>query len=285
MRLFIRNITLFSLIILTFFCLVMGVKYYITKNISFKESSDVRYLFLGASHPWHAIDDRMMQTGVNRSATSERYLFTYLRLKKILSENPQIDTVFIQCSSTDIWQHPDDKYFRESEMSKFLPLYYPYFGKEEWQIYYPHLRDVIPILIQKSVSPNQVFSGKIKTQMGTQAKDQENLLTMDRNIVLPDYLEGNEGNSINFKYLRKIIDLCKNKNVKLYGIYYPVYKPEYYYDQTYYYETIRNKFPDLEVLDYSHWEVPDSARYDAHHLNKFGAQLFTNEIKKRFNIR
>lgn len=284
MRDFLKNVTLFSILIIAIIVTILGCKYYITNKISFQEASNVHYLFTGASHPWHAIDEKLMKTAINRSAGSERYLFTYLKLKKIIQENPQIDTIFIQCSSTDIWENSDDKYFSENEMSKFMPLYAPLFGKQEWCIFSNHLAKVAPLIIQKSFRPYQMNPNYIKNQMGSQASKNENMDILETSTVKQDMMKGNAGNKINYSYLRKIMNLCNEKGIKLYGIYYPLYKPEFFYNQKYYYEALKEHFPDLEVLDYSGWETPDSTRFDAHHLNWYGAQLFTKEIMNRFNI-
>ena len=65
-------------------------------------------------------------------------------------------------------------------------------------------------------------------------------------------------------------------------MYYPVFKPEFYYDQTFC-ENMRKKyFNDVEYLDYSHWAATDDERLDAHHLNHKGAVRFTEELKKKF---
>lgn len=284
MRLFLKNILLFGAIVIVIFATCITAKYMITHSISFKEPENVHFLFIGASHPYHGIDAGLTKDAVNKSARSERYMFSYLKLKQIIEANPQIDTVFIECSPTDLFKYTDDKYFKDNEMSYFIPLYFPFFSGDEWKIYSHNMPDVIKLIIQKSFHPNQLFPEQIMAGLGTQAGKNENLARMDRSEVAPAMIDGDTGNEINYHYLRKIIDLCNDNGIKLYGIYFPVYHPEYYYDQKYYHKALSEKFPDLEVLDYSNMELPDSVRYDAHHLNWYGAQIFTTELKKRFKI-
>lgn len=284
MRLFLKNIILFGAIIIGIFATCITAKYTISHSISFKEPENVHMLFIGASHPYRGIDATLMNTATNRSAPSERYMFSYLKLKKIINDNPQIDTIFIECSPTDLFEHADDKYFAENEMSYFIPLYFPYFSSNEWKIYSYKMPDAIKLIIQKSFQPNQLFPDRIMTGLGTQAEKAENLAKMNSSEVIPAMIKGNAGNEINYHYLRKIIDLCNGNGIKLYGIYFPVYHPEYYYDQEYYHKALSEVFPDLDVLDYSGMQLPDSVRYDAHHLNWYGAQIFTTELKNRFKI-
>lgn len=285
MRLFLKNILLFGAIVIGIFATCITAKYMITHSISFKEPENVHFLFIGASHPWHGIDEHLLRDAINRSARSERYMYSYLKLKQIINDNPQIDTVFIECSPTDIWENTDDKYFNENEMSYFIPLYFPLFSSDEWKIYSHKMPDVIKLIVQKSFQLNQLFPERLMAGFGTQADKAENLVKMNSSEVVPAMIDGNLGNEINYTYLRKIIDLCDKHDIKLYGIYFPVYHPEYYYDQEYYHKALSEKFPDLDVLDYSGMTLPDSARFDAHHLNWYGAQIFTTELKNRFKIR
>ena len=109
---------------------------------------------------------------------------------------------------------------------------------------------------------------------------------MDKESVKPDMIKGEYGNNINIKYLHKIIDYCNSYSLKLFLVYFPVYHPEYYYDQDYYYEQIGKIKPSegIKFLDYSNYPIPDSCRYDAHHLNKDGAEMFTKIIMNRIDV-
>ncbi len=109
---------------------------------------------------------------------------------------------------------------------------------------------------------------------------------MDKDKVKYDLLRGEgHGHSINYRYLRKIIDLCEANGIKLYLVYYPMYHPEYYYDQDYYYNAYNEFFSDVELLDYSAYPLDDDCRYDAHHLNTKGSQIFTEELVGRFGFK
>lgn len=96
---------------------------------------------------------------------------------------------------------------------------------------------------------------------------------------------GDYGYGINYRYLRKIVDLCKRKGVKLYLVGYPLYNESLTYDHDFCTRMRKKYFNDVEFLDYVNWKVPNSCRMDAHHLNGKGAILFTNELKNRFHLR
>jgi hypothetical protein len=61
-----------------------------------------------------------------------------------------------------------------------------------------------------------------------------------------------------------------------------MYKPELYYDQEYFYQSLKMNFNDIEFWDYSHLNIPDEYRYDAHHLNGEGAKYFTKIFAERY---
>jgi hypothetical protein len=85
------------------------------------------------------------------------------------------------------------------------------------------------------------------------------------------------------KYLLKIADLCKSKDVTLILINVPIYKPEIYgntddvdaFFNTYLQGTI--------YADYSAFSLPDSCRGDIGHLNYKGAELFSQYLQEHLS--
>ena len=114
---------------------------------------------------------------------------------------------------------------------------------------------------------------------------EDNMLSLDRDNFDTTPMPGGDGHLTNYRYLHKIMEICAEHDIRLIGLYFPVYKPELFYDQQYYYSALRDSFPKLEVHDYSHLDLPDSCRFDAHHLNWNGAQVFTRRLMKDFNFK
>lgn len=284
MKKFIIKFIKLSLFFLIILCGIIGARYiYTTQLFSWKLPKEKHILFMGASHIEHGIDDTLTESGYNFAKSSERYLFTYLKLTHLLETNPQIDTIFLECAPTDLWEHTDDKYFNKNEMSLYPSLYYPLFNKEEWTIYNNNTREFIITILQQCLK--NYFWGQNRYWHALGGKKENNTKQMDATKVHPQLEKGSHGHKINYKYLRKIINICTRHDIKLYLVYCPVYKPEYYYDQIYYYNMYKKNFSDVELLDYSNWPVNDNERYDAHHLNNEGAIKFTNELKKKFRIK
>lgn len=250
-------------------------------NIDWRLPKEKHILFMGASHIVQGIDDSLTPNAINLSKESERYMFTYIKLERILENNHQIDTVFLECAPTDIFEHADDKYFNDSEMAFFFTRYYPFFKFKQWCYY----RNNSLAAFQNLYSPNNIRSlFQINDYTSFVSSFPEHKGQLNRDLIVYDPFGGVYGHEINYLYLRKIIDLCNNMSIKLYFLYCPMFRPEYYYDQDYYYSALKQYFGEVELLDYSQFPMEDDEREDAHHLNDKGAQRFTWVIKERFGF-
>lgn len=265
----------------------IGYRIYIAKQIDWKLPNDTHILFLGASHSYRGIDAKLIDGAVNLSHPSERYMYTYIKLKKYFESNANIDTIFLECSSTDLWQNTDYKYYAANEQSFFVTAYWPLFSEEEWSIFENCKLEVASLVLSHLCDFQWYKSARYAKFLGTQA-DENNTQKLDTSTVRKD-LEINKipkygyyGYHINYHYLRKIINYCYNHDVKLYLVGYPIYKESYFYD-THFCDSMRNlMFEDVDYLDFRILELPPEYRYDAHHLNKQGAKVLTKIIKEKF---
>ncbi len=116
---------LFTVLIFSLFL----VRYYVARHINWSLSKEKHILFMGASHVCRGVDDSLTKEAINLGSPSERYLYTYIKLLHYVGNNPQVDTVFLQCSSTDLWQNTDYKYHAHNEQSFFISSYWPFFNK------------------------------------------------------------------------------------------------------------------------------------------------------------
>ena len=280
---YIKRIILFSFILIIFLVTVGLVRVVIVRSYSWELPNKVHVLFMGASHITNAIDDRMMESAINMAGSSERYMFTYIKLKHLFSENKQIDTVFLQLAATDLWSNADVKYHVINEQSNFVKVYWPFFKGENWSIYRSEPIQVLGLVIQSLISPSDLTKAGYWDNLGKFNKVTQ---VIDTSQVKPDIeKDTGYGNEVNYKYLRLIIELCKEYNVKLIFLETPTYHPEYSYDQNYFYNAYKKYFSDVEFDDWSKWPIDMDERADAHHLNEKGAGHFTKEIMKKYSIK
>jgi hypothetical protein len=280
MKSFIIKTCVFGILVLMFGFIIVFTASHYSKKVDWKLPTEKHILFMGASHIQRAVNDSTMSSAINLARSSERYMFTYLKLQRILDYNQQVDTVFLMCAPTDLFENADDKYFK-NEMVSFFANFYPLFHLKQWKIYGKKPLTAFGLLFRPTV---------VQYIKGVDYKffiDGFNPTTdvMNTDSVYYQPITGKYGNKINYEYLRKIISLCDEKGIKLFFIYCPVYKPECYYDQDYYYNAYNTNFSDIELFDYSHFPMPEDGFVDAHHLNYYGATLFTKELKRRFGIK
>lgn len=285
MKKYCLRVLLFVGIIITLISILMILRVSINRNMSWKIPAEKHVLFVGASHIERGIDDNLMKSGINYANSSERYLFTYLKLKYLLRDNPQIDTVFLQCAPTDLWENADDKYHTDNEAALYISLFCTLFDKDEYAVYGNSLKRLLKFTVKSLFKPQYYQPKEFFKQMGGYIGENENKGVLKPEKVVPNMIKGSYGHDINYEYLRKIDTLCNELGVKLYLVYCPVYHPEYFYNQEYYYNAYYKYFSDIELLDYSRWDIPLDEFYDAHHLNHKGAAHFTNELKQRFGIK
>lgn len=284
MKHFLYNLLRYGILCIVIMIVTCAIRYGTYASIDWRLSSGVKIAFMGASQMTRDIDVSQAKEAVNLGKPSERYMFTYMKLKKLVENNPQVKQIVLQCAPTDLWQHTDDKYFVDNEMSEFVPLFYPMYTNEDLDFYRGRYFDMVKYIIQHSLDPRCYFQDPYFKGIGWGNQEGQMLHSrMDKLKVKPDMMKGSYGNKINLYYLRKIVDYCKRKNIQLSLIYCPMYKPEYFYNQNYFYSQLK-KFGDVKFYDYSHWAVPDSCLYDAHHLNADGAKLFTQELMKTFGF-
>ena len=283
MKKYLKNLAIVSGLLIVLIFVLGVVRMQIVRSHSWKLDEKVHILFMGASHIMNGVDDSMMETAVNWASSSERYMFTYIKLHHLLPENPQIDTIFLELAATDLWEDTDYKYHELNEQSHFVRTYWPLFKRENWMIYKREPFQVLGLMISGLLSPNDLQrAGWWKSMGGYVARD--GVIDIAKKRELPNVIDGS-GHEVNYYYLRQIIKLCKDNGIKLYFIETPVYEIEKVYDVDYYHKTYKENFSEVEFLDYSNWELPLEERSDGSHLNRIGAKHFTGELKKRFNIK
>ena len=151
MKKFIVKILAFCAAILAFaICIVLVAK--ISSNrIDWKLPQGKHILFMGASHFVHAINDSLTPSAINLAKGSERYMFTYIKLQHIIEHNKQVDTIFLMLGSTDLFEHADDKYFKDNEMAFFYTHYYPLFNIDQWKMYKEKLSSAFGLIFGKTI--------------------------------------------------------------------------------------------------------------------------------------
>ena len=283
MKQYIKKLLQVASLFVLLLVMAFSIRYAIANSHDWKVPPKVHVLFMGASHITRGIDDSLMETALNWSSPSERYMFTYIKMEHLLADNPQIDSVFLQCSATDLWEDTDYKYHDSNEQSKYVKCYWPLMTIEQMKLYKDEPLQAFHLALNGLFATDDIKQSKWWNTLGGYAPLST---TFDTNDMHPNREKPRGyGQAINYDYLRKINTLCKEKNVKLILLQCPVLHLDYYYDMDYFYNALRENFSDIEFADFSDLEIPDEYRYDPHHLNKDGAKYFTKVLMERYNIK
>jgi hypothetical protein len=95
MKIFLLNIIKFFCINITIVIVAVVTVYSILSGASFAVPKDKNILIVGDSHTECAIDDSIFTRSFNISQSGTAYLYSYIKLRKILVENSHIDTVLV----------------------------------------------------------------------------------------------------------------------------------------------------------------------------------------------
>src|SRR6187402_2467023 len=103
MKTFIKNVILFISLLLGLILLIeFSTSAIVNKNANFKLASKPKYIILGHSHPECALNDSLLPGFKNLAHSGESYFYTYFKVKKVLEQNPSIETVFIEYTNNQI---------------------------------------------------------------------------------------------------------------------------------------------------------------------------------------
>ncbi len=294
MNLFLINIRAFFIPLIVILFIEIGllvVNYFIIQSHPFKIPKNKNTLIIGDSNTACAINDSIYTNAFNISDLGAPYYYCYLSLNKILKTTTHIDTVIVSFSPHNIVNN--DRLLNPSYIQSQMGIFYPLMSSEDFLYLYNEKSDAVfhslPSLI-KQASVNCFY--KISN---TEIKYPGKFLSLDRNDLKKviqklvsekksDFFEIAE--EINYSqheifYLKKIIKLCQQHNIKIYLINtpkrqellkLPIYRVAEFNQ---FYSKNFNKIP---FWDYSTLLLPDDCYGDLVHLNKKGAAYFTKKM-------
>lgn len=280
MKSFIAKILVFSLIL----CSILIAILLLNRNFAnFKTNKNSPILIVGHSHSECAYNDSLINKVMNFSQSGETYFYTYFKTQKLIEQNPNIKTVFIEFSNNQITLDMNDWIWGEKYMSYRFPKYGSFMDINSYSILLnknpKNFSYSTGILIKNCI--NNIFTG---------FKFQENIggyLYLERN--LEDSLVTNlhafskskkikqELSEYNIEYLRKTVDYLISKNKAVFLIRSPLHNMYEGYSNEEQFQQIRvSKFPDIEFLDFSQFPLSNSEFGDLEHLNHKGATKFSH---------
>lgn len=291
MKGFIKKIIIFlSLAILVLIVVVIGSNYIVKTQSSFKIDQNKTKLVVGHSHSQCAVNDSILENTINLSASGESYFYNYQKLKKVISDNNHINTVFIEFANNHVDSLMDDWTWGFEKMSYYLPYYSPYLNSGDFNLLFDHnstdLFASYSIATRKHLYRIASLDFDLIDDIGsfTGSKQSKVDELISKNKFNSSISKSHTLSQTNLSYLRKMIDLCREKNVSVFLIRSPQHS--LYADlsnEATYQNVLKTQFNDVDLLDFDAMKFPNSYYLDLHHLNYKGAKqfstLFNNLVK------
>lgn len=130
------SFVLVSCLLILAIALVPG--YMVNKFSRFSVKKDNTIALFGHSHSECAYNDTLIPKLTNLSHSAESYFYTFQKVKKYLSQNPQITTVLIEFSNNQIDTKMDDWTWGYTYMSNMFPQYASFMSLADFELLAKH---------------------------------------------------------------------------------------------------------------------------------------------------
>jgi len=289
MKQFLENIIKFSIAFSVVIALLLFWTLYIYSFISFKIPEEKDIIILGDSHTQCSINDNIFSRSINISDSSESYLYSFCKLRKILSSNLHIKKVILSFHGGSIVRSRDNWIFGEGYIKSKIPRYIYLFNKEEYLFMMKKRAFYSAVLKFPIYSKNIVYKFLTKRSLiftdlqigGYLWLDRDKLdedIKLSKNIETDKY----EYSKYELNNLFKIVELCIQHNVELILLNSPTYGYETYGRKTFLANYYKQYFPTIKYLDFSDFTLPLYGYGDIGHLNYKGAEIFSRYLEKNF---
>jgi hypothetical protein len=263
--------------------------YFILSKASFAIPKDRTILVIGDSHTECAIDDSIFTHSFNISHSGTVYLYSYIKLRKILIENPHIDTVLVSFHGGSIQKSMDEWTVGDKYILGLVPNYVSLLQREELPVFINNptfysaiikvpvkcIRAVLKFMVKHTLTYKDLYiGGYLKLD---RYRLQQEIEQVENNTVL-----ATEYSDYQIDYLLKIVALCAEKNVTLILFNTPTYDVEKYGNLKALHNFYNTYLPGTKYLDYSNFILPDYGYGDIGHLNFKGAEIFSTYLASNY---
>lgn len=246
-------------------------------------------LVVGDSHTECAIDDNIFSRSVNISLSATSYAVSFLKIKRMIQDNPRIDTVLLSFHSNSL--SPDAESWNKGDiinehlailvfLSEFKDIY-PLVRNVDF--YFAFAKATFTPHILKMLAKR--FRGQVESIKSVPVGGYKRL-DRDKLRIDIDQLGNNDPervvmdtSSLQYHYLQRTILLCNQAEVKLILINCPIYKVDRYMERVRFDSLRTALFPGVDYLDFSAFPLPDRCYGDITHLNYRGAEIFSTYLQ------
>ncbi|MCG9881352.1 MAG: hypothetical protein MH472_12200 [Bacteroidia bacterium] len=274
------------------FFIVQYFVYSTIKKANYRIETGVNKIMIGDSQIECAFNDSGFSSIRNFGQSATSFLYSYIKIKVLIEANENIDTIFLGFNIRSLEKEKERVWIYNEDILLGRKLYFPFFGNNELSLFMKNksfyyassliLKDYFKIL------PDLIKGNSLSSQFGSFRPSCRNELEKEMMLLLKKeklLLTKNNISSTEKLYLDKIINLCKNKGVKLILISTPNFKKCNYFD-CHNFDILKSSLASqIKFYDYS--DISNEGIYfsDPIHLNNLGSRYFTHILKKEFNLK
>ncbi|HTN68762.1 MAG TPA: hypothetical protein VLZ33_04800 [Dysgonamonadaceae bacterium] len=283
-RLLILAVIFIILLVLFLFATTLKAK-------SFKVNDDITEIYLGDSHVRYAINDKLLTHSLNLGNSSESTYLSYFKLRQILNKNPNIKKLNLGFSYHNISKYYDDYTFGKYSNSVAPNYFYILPYEEQLKMMKRNFKRVTLFLAHVLKSGIKSWFNKNTFEGGYENSYTDVVAieaSMDERLKLQYYTSDKlqSFSLLNITYFNKIVELCKDKNIKLVLLNTPMhsyYRPKVPKKFTEKYNSIVSS-KNLKVIDLTRLEMSVNCyQPDGDLVSKQGALETTKEIVRLKN--
>ena len=264
----------------------------IDSNATFVLEDNPKYIVIGHSHPECAFNDSLIDNFKNLGESVEAYFYTYFKVKKVLEQNPYIETVFIDYSTNQLVEEANlriwnEKYIinRYVKLSPFMTIpEKKILAKNNFTSFFKSGAYIAQNRITEIATNNYNYTEKVGGYRNLSVSKIDSLLKTDYKSLENKY----ETSKVNIRYLEKTIELCQNYNKEVVLIRCPVHRVYSLNENDSLLHHIQDSlFKEIPFFDFSNFPLLDNEFADFGHLNYKGAKKFSvwfNTFIKEGNI-
>src|SRR5690606_1039164 len=225
---FLRKVLGFISVLLLIFLLVFGLNRYFS---DFRIDPKNTTLIIGHSHSECAYNDSLIFGVSNYSESGETYFYNYIKVKKLIEQNPHIDRILIEFTNNQIKEYMDNRIWEDKYISYRFPKYVSFMNKEDINLLLKNNPNYFKSSFSVSFSSNFKMLFKrlnYTTEIGgykylernfTDSSEQE-----EESLTTEEQAAADLISVYNIEYLDKMITFCKENNVEVFLIRSPLNK-------------------------------------------------------------
>lgn len=253
------------------------------KMVYIANKMDENILILGSSRAFHhynpkIIEDSLQMSCYNCGQDGNGIIFSYGLFKLFTNRYTPKIIIYDVVENYDINQGENEKFLSWLRYFYDCPcidsIFFDIDKTERYKMlsYMRRYNERFLQIISDYYSPKTQFINGYKPLNGIMSYEPNNI---NNNNNKPQY------DPTKFKYIKRLIKECKNKNIKLIFMISPKYKAE----NSKSYEVIAHLAKTENIPFFCHYndkEISSNKKYfeDSFHMNKFGTELFTKKIIK-----